>query len=582
MVTRKTLTKKQEEIIKRNGLFVVKARPGSGKTFAVAARLTRLLREWQHSHRGILVISFTNVAWQEIEKYLSEEFQVKTPLSYPHFLGTIDSFLNQYIFLPFGHLIMGCKKRPKLVGPPFNDWEPIGNGWYWPKTGAECNSNQCKLNDFTFGIDDSLTNVSSRGHLKNCDMQVKHCERYKKAFNSKGYATQADSRYFSMKVLQKSSQIAKAIVYRFPTLMMDEAQDTSEVEMRTVELLIENGLKEAMLIGDSEQAIFEWREAKPELLECKYEEWKDNSLTLDENWRSSQAICNFFNRISTFEKPPKAVNSEVQSFDVTPKIWGYTDDNYQEIIKKFLELCKNHGLGLNSQDIAILVRGVNLLKTIRSGRKTTMIIQPWKNDITAAVSESKFLFDRKNFRMAFRCLEKGICKKIENLNYCSSEDLEALVTQYGFTKWRKSIYKVFVELPKTDCSLGEWIDKATKSLKGGSLIKNGDLAIKGGRYKEIYAAMSFEDLFADDAKSASDDRRIGTVHSVKGETLEAVLLILRDMAGDHRKYTNMLNERLLDNEELRIVYVAITRPRRIVVLAIPKSEKSAWKSKFST
>ena len=51
--------------------IVVKACPGSGKTFSVAARVARLLRENNLSrHQGIAAISFTNTACKVIKKNL--------------------------------------------------------------------------------------------------------------------------------------------------------------------------------------------------------------------------------------------------------------------------------------------------------------------------------------------------------------------------------------------------------------------------------------------------------------------------------------------------------------------------------
>lgn len=92
-----TLSDSQREIVfNKSGKFVVRACPGSGKTFCVGARLARLIHSWEKRHEGITVLSFTNVAWQEIEKKCSEKFRL-TKIAYPHFLGTIDSFINKYI-----------------------------------------------------------------------------------------------------------------------------------------------------------------------------------------------------------------------------------------------------------------------------------------------------------------------------------------------------------------------------------------------------------------------------------------------------------------------------------------------------
>ena len=153
----------KEQILKRKRLFVVKACPGSGKTLSVTKRLAKILLHWEYSYRGVVTISFTNVAWRKIDQDLEKKEKIKTPIPYPHFLGTIDSFVNQYIFLPFGYLVMGCDKRPELVGAPYNSWEPIGNGWYWGN--AECNRYMCKLNDFSYDINGNLINFKPKNHF---------------------------------------------------------------------------------------------------------------------------------------------------------------------------------------------------------------------------------------------------------------------------------------------------------------------------------------------------------------------------------------------------------------------------------
>ena len=49
----------------------VQAAPGSGKTTLLAAKLQLLADKWTHRHRGICVLSHTNVARDEISRRLS-------------------------------------------------------------------------------------------------------------------------------------------------------------------------------------------------------------------------------------------------------------------------------------------------------------------------------------------------------------------------------------------------------------------------------------------------------------------------------------------------------------------------------
>jgi superfamily I DNA/RNA helicase len=76
--------------------------------------------------------------------------------------------------------------------------------------------------------------------------------------------------------------------------------------------------------------------------------------------------------------------------------------------------------------------------------------------------------------------------------------------------------------------------------------------------------------------------RWGTVHSVKGETFDAILLILKTK-GIGCAYKTLLNKSIpiSASEELRIAYVGMTRPSKVLVIAVPNEEnKNAWENKL--
>ncbi|MCD7931679.1 MAG: UvrD-helicase domain-containing protein [Tannerellaceae bacterium] len=119
----RSLSENQKAILDcEDNRIIIKACPGSGKTFTVSAKLSKLLRENRlFRHQGIAAISFTNTACRQIINSLKEDFNIST-INYPHFIGTIDSFINNYIFLPYGHLVMKCKTRPEIAGTEYNQW----------------------------------------------------------------------------------------------------------------------------------------------------------------------------------------------------------------------------------------------------------------------------------------------------------------------------------------------------------------------------------------------------------------------------------------------------------------------------
>ena len=83
-----------------NGSRDFNAVPGSGKTSLLAAKLLLLAKKWPHARRGICVLSHTNVARDEIARRLAGSPEGAQLLSYPHFVGTIHAFVNQFFAMP--------------------------------------------------------------------------------------------------------------------------------------------------------------------------------------------------------------------------------------------------------------------------------------------------------------------------------------------------------------------------------------------------------------------------------------------------------------------------------------------------
>ena len=560
-----TLSEAQRRVVfEKEGKFVVRACPGSGKTYSVAARLADRMSKWPLNYQGIAAISFTNAAWQEIERQVTTHFNIAKPIPYPHFLGTIDSFVNRFIFLPFGHLIMGCSDRPVLVGEPHGTWS--GKGFA-----------DSLFTNLTYDINGNIYPINKRAMPPKWEKNryiIPSKRRLKKA----GYANQDDANYFAMKALETYPNVAKAIIHRFPSFMVDEAQDTSEIQIRIIDLLIDNGLENIMLVGDPDQAIFEWHGAKPQLFIEKFNAWKENSILLNENRRSSQNICDCTCRLSSLEGTSTAINEDVKECTFIPIVRTYDIDNTDDLLEDFRNLCSVFNIDITPENAAIIFRSNNLFNAITGIKEIGFNNSPWEAECSYAkdFARGKYLFCHGDFRSGFRLLEKAIIKGLSGSRYCSKIELERIVELNGFVKFRIEVYELLAMLPDTNCTMGEWISGANKIFKENSIEI--DLKIKKSK-----GYLTFDQLFGLENKSITEsDCRIGTIHSIKGETFEAVLVILKTK-GIGSLYKTMLknNIQISDEEELRIVYVGITRPRRLLVLAVPDEEnKAAWAARL--
>ncbi len=575
-----TLSEKQREIaFEKQGMFVVRACPGSGKTFSVAARLSKGISEWDKRNQGIATLSFTNVAWQEIENQANKHFTIRKPVPFPHFLGTIDSFINQFVFLPFGHLVMECGKRPTLVGEPHGTWISgkyerdydkyfdivsygLNNELIYPKIPGifHFSYNQIYRQDGT-----------ESGHAANL-------RQTKKRFWKEGYATQQDANYFAIKLLAKYPAISKAVTRRFPCFIIDEAQDTSEIQMAIIDNLIANGLDHIALVGDPDQAIFEWNDANPQLFTEKFEAWKDNSIVLNENRRSSQNICNSTYSLSSLRETSTAATEEVKQHDFRSEIITYDLRNLTPTIDDFLEKCRNNDIDISPANVAILYRSKKIFNTITGIPFIEPRSLPWvlQDTFTRDFAKGKYLYDHGEFKQGFKLVEKAVYKGYTESNYCSKRDLDKLIDGIGFLQHRQNISSILEMLPSANITIGDWIDQANEIFQEKEVQLK--LDCQDGKKN-----MSFEEIFSPTKVEAPEKNyRLGTIHSAKGETFEAVLVILKKKGiGSHYKTMLVNGETAVNNEELRIVYVGITRPRKILMMAVPDEEnKKAWEKRL--
>ncbi|NJS13585.1 MAG: AAA family ATPase [Sphingopyxis sp.] len=105
-------------VLRSNGSIDVAACPGSGKTTLLVAKLAILAKRWTSPASGLCVLSHTNVARLEIEKKLGADPAGRAILSYPHFIGTIHGFVNQFYCAPLAQVAGDRRGRDRRRNLP--------------------------------------------------------------------------------------------------------------------------------------------------------------------------------------------------------------------------------------------------------------------------------------------------------------------------------------------------------------------------------------------------------------------------------------------------------------------------------
>ena len=563
----------QKQIIECSGKNVLKSCPGSGKTFVVATKMIDDVYNWKYKNKGIALLSFTNVASNEINKQIKCNSGINK-IGYPHYTGTIDSFISQFLFLPYGHLIMGCNGRPSII----QDFSLNIKGYSDRIWRAQCHQNGCDSLDFYVDINGEVKNTKK--DVLNCPIDKrKPCIALKRYCYKQGYATYADVITIAIRILESYPEIGELLARKFPAIIIDEAQDTSAYQMRIIELLEIYGVSNILIIGDPDQAIYEWRNADPSVFLNKYNDAEWNPRELNENFRCSQNICNATKVFSTLSCVSTATGKSAKS-DFKPQILKYNTDDKSEIIKYFLDTCQQRNIKVTPDKVAVLVRGRSGL----TGKDYSQIKNLWQSQTARLLSEAAYERDYKSIGRAVNMVSKALFQIFINSSLISNDiDFEAIERIMTRNQWGKIVFNFCKSMPGADVSLRLWkkqimlliLQFKTKYILEflvGSEIKIKTRDTKLGDFFEqpikFFYAKSFDKHYLN-----------STIHAVKGCTFEAVLLLI----GKNGKLTsNMLNTKPVESEEIRTAYVAMTRATQVLIVAIPNTIKKNSLVRFTT
>lgn len=561
------LTSEQREVCYHTGNFVVRACPGSGKTRTVGTRFAWRMANWENRHTGIATISFTNVAYEEISDQLELLGFPVIPL-WPHFLGTIDSFVNQFILLPFGHLTMGCNRRPEIVHDNNNEWvrEKMRN-----RRLGECYQKGCDSTCFQYVADGNLEYCGTR-RRPNC--QSDKCHKVKDVMVKCGFALPSDAMYWAMKALELPA-VRRAIASRFPEIIVDEAQDTSETQIRIIRILEDAGCTIA-LIGDPDQSIYGFNGARPDLFLEFEKRWE--SLPLSANFRSSHHICNATYLFSSLPKPAKAKGID-RDFPVKPLVFKYSIGKEQSLKDIFIALLDRYAVNQGKSNVLArrhtLVSQISGLTPFLWPRGVGVVSRSFA--IAAAYRDNLMLFEAHHkvmWTLLRLCFGKG--------SYGPGNEA---ISEIGYRQWRRESWMLLHELPASDTRLGEWGTRIRPIVEtfinrlGWPCQANLPMTLKRcNDPKGTNAVSKFIQVPVD-----SNNLKTTVVHQAKGKSFEAVMVVCgpgnRRRRSDLEQWLNPQNDE--EDDERRVGYVAMTRPRKLLVLAAPETTSKNFFKRLS-
>lgn len=231
----------------------IEACPGSGKTTLLVAKLAILSNKWSHQRQGICVISHTNAARNEIKTKLSSCSAGSALLRYPHFVGTIHSFVNEFLAIPWlrsqGQSIKAIDTEIALNVR----WSkvPYKTRSYLEKKILDKYCLTYERADFGGGKKSSLPE-----HTDTYKALLKICEETSR----NGYFCYDEMFVWASQLLDSDPNILDALRLRFPLVFIDEVQDNSELQSAFLHRVFCAGQSPVtrQRFGDSNQAIYQY------------------------------------------------------------------------------------------------------------------------------------------------------------------------------------------------------------------------------------------------------------------------------------------------------------------------------------
>ena len=521
----------QENIIHSKGSVCVSACPGSGKTWTAARMfINRSLNKINH-RRGIAFISHTNIAVEEFIRQV-KEINKSIDVNQFNFIGTIDSFVEKFVISPFFYIFPRLTKRPYCT--TFNDSN------YAFKLRTE-DKYPISINDIQCSYSDSCRVYTARDRYNKVILDSSNVESvFAQALYTCGIYSH-EMRWYIVDVILQNENILRCIANRFSDIIIDEAQDT-----RDVAFYIINKLKRAAtielnisLIGDINQSIYSFTGASIATYLSAINMWRLTPLSLTENRRSFSGVTDGVKSLFGIKMTPVEA-------DLGGGIFYLSKSEYERIDKEKIANYFN-----------ILPQNVKILSRHKPYRKVN--ITSYVNNLFEVCKQRDFFNDPLS---AYR----ELVKFVKSTNNHFQVETGKFIPQI----WNILMNKELV--PSLNFPWTRWREKMIAGLKQLEI----DLGIDDIRISRLRKPkLILEDIHINQQISVGDERQ--TVHSVKGETYDGVIFSDDDFVWA-KLAKHKPNDGVIDDEELRIIYVAITRARKFALLVLPDAHLDKYSS----
>jgi len=340
-----------------DGSLLILAGAGSGKTKTITTRLAYLI-SIGIDPSSILTLTFTNKAAAEMRE---RAFSMIDPsyINTPPLLCTFHKF--GLLFLKF-HMTE-LDRRNNFIIIDTDDKKRILKSIDKDITTSLLVSEISKYKNTLITPDEAKAAAQLKLYQQIADVY----EKYEAYLLKNNLVDFDDLLLLPYLILKKNEKLAQETSQRYQYIMVDEYQDTNELQYKLLRMLCctHNNL---CVVGDDDQSIYGWRGATIKNILNFSDHFDDTKVVkLEENYRSTDTILDHANQLIEHNRDrlgKKLVGTRAKGDTI--KVYESHDEN-EETRKIIDDIKKLLDSGKSARDIAILFRVNALSRSLEEG-----------------------------------------------------------------------------------------------------------------------------------------------------------------------------------------------------------------------
>ena len=600
----------RKAVVTTEGPLAIIAGAGSGKTKTMTTRAAYLVERGVAPER-ILLLTFTNKAADEMKVRASQMADARckdiVACTYHSFCSQILRKYGYAISIPNDYVII----TPTEAGEAIDFVKAQAGEKYKHLKGFPNNRTVISILSASVNklksIDDVIAEeyYACEAFIPEIKLLVKKYQEYKTDRKMLDYD---DLLTKFVDLLESSDEMCDRISTAYQYMMVDEYQDTNKLQEKMV-ILMRKKNKNIAVVGDDAQGIYSFRGADIENILTFADKFPGcKVINLKTNYRSNDEIVQFANRIFNENKNRGFDKCMEGTYHVhyLPEI--QTPENQKEeavrILKYVQRLVRDGG---RYQDVAVLARATTsfrFLETMLAANRIPYVkyggIKFWENEcIVDLVSYIRCIANPYDQLAWFRILKllpgvgkryasdisedcmiqrdflftsRKIKKSFMHEAYLLGNEIERF-SNMEFHKMVTEIIKYYTRLRQRLVDTAKVDDESNRTDMQEKLENDKEILKTAQELVVDYPdAQSFLDAIILDAVNTNSKEEdclvLSTIHSAKGLEFDHVFVL--DCVEDvFPRITNTSSENAID-EELRCMYVAITRPKKSLHVMCPQ------------